>query len=147
MDPLPWRRRLFISDLDGTILLPDKTLGRRTRRVLERFIDGGGLFTVATGRSAGSAAGTLAGLRLSAEAITHNGALTADLGTGRAAEVVSMAGPLAAGLFERARSAGLGPMTYALSGDRTVIFPRPGAERLLGQLPRLGESGPPRAGG
>ncbi len=122
---MPWRRRLFISDLDGTLLLSNKTLGHRTRSVLRRFIEAGGLFTVATGRSAGSALTTLTDLRLPLEVITHNGAFTVNLATGQPSDVVSMAGSLAAHLFARAAAAGLTPMIYALRADQTVLFHGP----------------------
>src|SRR5512140_3411087 len=96
------QRRLYISDLDGTLLGSDRQLGARTRRVLEAFIAGGGLFTIATGRSAASCAATLGGLALSMPVITHNGALTCDLDPFVVRSVRAMSGPAAAGLFAAA---------------------------------------------
>ena len=107
---------LYISDLDGTLLLPDKTLGARTRAVLERFIASGGLFTVATGRSAASTARILAPLALPVDAITHNGALTVNLQTGSIAQVVPMPASSARHVFERAVQRDLAPLAYGLDG-------------------------------
>jgi 5-amino-6-(5-phospho-D-ribitylamino)uracil phosphatase len=126
------RPRLYISDLDGTLLGADRRLGERTRRVLARFIAGGGLFTVATGRSAASCASTLAGLRLPVPAITHNGALISDLQPADvsgappaqvARPVRAMPGRLAADLFALAIRRGLAPVAYGLDEtERTWLL-------------------------
>jgi len=115
-------RRLFVSDLDGTLLRPDKTLGPRSRDVLTRFIAGGGRFTVATGRSGPSAAERLAGIELPVDAIVHNGALTLDLASGAVSSVTALAGPLARRLFAGALEAGICPMAYALRKDGVVAL-------------------------
>jgi hydroxymethylpyrimidine pyrophosphatase-like HAD family hydrolase len=106
---------LYISDLDGTLLLPSRTLGRRTREVLERFFEAGGRFTVATGRSAASSSAVLGGLRLPLAAIVHNGALTVCLESGAVSRVVPLAGEVAGHLFARALDYGMTPLAYALA--------------------------------
>ena len=121
--------RLYVSDLDGTLLRPDRTLGPRTRRAIARFVAAGGRFTVATGRSAPSTAGRLEGLELGLEAIVHNGALTADLSTGAVSDAVPMPGDAAAALFSGAVERGLCPVAYALpaAGDAaTTLLRGPG---------------------
>jgi 5-amino-6-(5-phospho-D-ribitylamino)uracil phosphatase len=114
--------RLYISDLDGTLLLPDKTLGARSRAAVERFVADGGLFTIATGRSAASAARILDGLELPVDAIVHNGALTLDLRRGIASDVVPMPGEVAARVFCGAVELGLSPLAYALDGDAALLL-------------------------
>jgi hydroxymethylpyrimidine pyrophosphatase-like HAD family hydrolase len=114
------RRRIFISDLDGTLLLPDKTLGPRTRDVLARFLTAGGLFTVATGRSAPVTAAILEGLRLPLEAIVNNGAMTLDLTSGAISHLEPLPGPVLQELFGRAREAGLCPLIYTVSDQGQV---------------------------
>jgi Cof subfamily protein (haloacid dehalogenase superfamily) len=115
-----WRERFYISDLDGTLLLPDKTLGPRTRGALERFIAAGGRFTIATGRSAPSAAARLHGVELPTSAIVHNGALTVNLNTGEVTKVSAMPSTLAARIFSRAVEEGLCPMVYGMAPDGEV---------------------------
>lgn len=66
--------RLFVSDLDGTLLRPDASLSAYARDALNRMIDAGLLFTVASARSAFSMRGILDGLRLPLPVIEHNGA-------------------------------------------------------------------------
>jgi len=46
---------LYVSDLDGTLLLPDGTLGERTVAVVNELISAGGLFSYATARGYESA--------------------------------------------------------------------------------------------
>jgi 5-amino-6-(5-phospho-D-ribitylamino)uracil phosphatase len=120
--------RLFVSDLDGTLLLPDKTLGPRSRDVVQRFIDAGGHFTVATGRSAPSTATLLAGLRLELDAIANNGALTVNLASGAVSDLVAVPGKVAGAIFSAARESGLAPIAYALDErDCTVLLHGPPA--------------------
>jgi Cof subfamily protein (haloacid dehalogenase superfamily) len=113
-------RRLYISDLDGTLLLPDRTLGARTRDTLQRFICRGGRFTLATGRSAASAAACMSGITLPVDAIVHNGAQIVDLSTAEISHAVTMNGTLTRDLFGRAVGLGLCPMVYAMDPRGTV---------------------------
>ena len=69
---------LYVTDLDGTLLLPNGTLGRRTLEVVNSFIASGGLLTYATGRSFHSANPILEGLKLHLPAITYAGAMIVD---------------------------------------------------------------------
>lgn len=115
-------RRLYISDLDGTLLLPDKTVSPRTRAVIERFIAAGGLFTIATGRSAASAAWILRELPLQLDIIAHNGAVTVNLQTGRIANLVGLAGVLARRLFVEAVELGLSPLCYAAPAQGPTLL-------------------------
>ena len=123
--------RLFVSDLDGTLLLPDKTLGPRTRLAIERLARAGGWFTVATGRGAGATAAALGGLRLPLDGILHNGALAADLSTGAISWTAALEGPVAGELFRRACAHQMTPVAYALPAGatragQTVLFHGPG---------------------
>jgi hypothetical protein len=71
-------RVLFVSDLDGTLLRPDATLGARTVRAVNTFVSNGGLFTYATARSFTSAAPITAPLDLRLPVITYGGAVVVD---------------------------------------------------------------------
>lgn len=116
----PPEDHLYISDLDGTMLLPDRTLGQRTRRAVTRFVQAGGLFTVATGRCAASTAALLRDLPLPLEVIVHNGAQTVDLRSGATSSLVTMPGPLTAQLVAASVEAGLSPQAYIWTPEQTV---------------------------
>ena len=42
-------RKLFLSDLDGTLLTSEKKVSPATREALERFVGRGGRFCICTG--------------------------------------------------------------------------------------------------
>ena len=111
---------IFISDLDGTMLLPDRTLGERTKRAVRALLEAGGLFTVATGRCAASSAHLLQDLPLRLSAIVHNGAQTVDLRSGITSELVTMPGPVVARLVEASAAAGLSVQAYVWTPEQTV---------------------------
>jgi 5-amino-6-(5-phospho-D-ribitylamino)uracil phosphatase len=76
-------RTLLVSDLDGTLLRPDATLSTETVRIINDFIDRGGMFTYATARSFTSASRVTAPLRLCLPVITYGGAIIVDPRTGQ----------------------------------------------------------------
>lgn len=77
---------LLVSDLDGTLLRSDGTLGRRTVQVVNRYIEAGGRFTVATARSFTSAAAVTQELMLTLPVITYGGAIIVDPRSGQPRE-------------------------------------------------------------
>ncbi|MGA9748390.1 MAG: HAD family hydrolase [Nocardioides sp.] len=74
---------LLVSDLDGTLLRSDGTLGRRTAAVVNRYVEAGGLFTVATARSFTTAAAVTRELMLTLPVITYGGAIIVDPKSGQ----------------------------------------------------------------
>lgn len=72
-------KTLYISDLDGTLLTPECELSDETAGLLNSMVEKGLLFTVATARSASSAAPLLAKLRLRLPVILMNGVVIYDL--------------------------------------------------------------------
>ncbi|MCX7709227.1 MAG: Cof-type HAD-IIB family hydrolase [Clostridia bacterium] len=51
MKPLPFKGVLLVSDMDGTLLNSSNRISDENRKAIENFVEGGGLFTIATGRS------------------------------------------------------------------------------------------------
>ena len=74
--------RLYVSDLDGTLLRSDATLSASTRDGLNQLLDAGLAFTVATSRSAPAIRALLAGVRLTLPVVELNGAFISDLNSG-----------------------------------------------------------------
>ncbi|NLP16755.1 MAG: HAD-IIB family hydrolase [Clostridiales bacterium] len=66
-------KKLYISDLDGTLLSPDATLTKRSVSILNDLINQGLLFTVATARSIASVKYILKDLKLTLPLILMNG--------------------------------------------------------------------------
>lgn len=69
---------LFVSDFDYTLTNTARELPRENIDAIERFIDGGGAFTVGTGRAKASFAAQYRRVPTNAPAIVANGALVYD---------------------------------------------------------------------
>lgn len=69
---------LYATDLDGTLLRPDKSISDETADTLNRLVSDGVLFTYATARSFSSASPLLTKLHLNCPAVTFNGVFVID---------------------------------------------------------------------
>lgn len=74
----PFEGRLLVCDMDGTLLDSRSRVSVENKKALERFVEGGGLFTVATGRMEKMVAPYLADLPVNVPAIVYNGAAVYD---------------------------------------------------------------------
>ncbi|MDJ0634233.1 MAG: HAD family hydrolase [Xenococcaceae cyanobacterium MO_188.B29] len=74
--------KIYISDLDGTLLRNDASLSSFSKNTLIELIDRGLMFTVATARSVVSIQELLRGVKLNLPVIEFNGAFISDLETG-----------------------------------------------------------------
>ncbi|MBT5469397.1 MAG: HAD family hydrolase [Nitrospina sp.] len=73
---------LYISDLDGTLLLPDGTFPEKSKARLNHLINDGMKFTIATARNYDSAHPILKGLNIELPVVLFNGVYLADFHTG-----------------------------------------------------------------
>ena len=67
--------KLFISDIDGTLLLPGKNPSQKNIAAVQKMIDAGVIFTIATGRMYQAALPVAKTLGVNVPIITYNGAL------------------------------------------------------------------------
>ncbi|WP_248926526.1 Cof-type HAD-IIB family hydrolase [Paenibacillus hamazuiensis] len=74
---------LLVTDLDGTLLNKEKRISEENKAAIRRFVDQGGLFTLATGRIASSALVFAGQLPVCAPAILYNGAMIYDFAANR----------------------------------------------------------------
>lgn len=88
---------------------------------LKRFISAGGLFTVATGRSAPVTAHILCQVKLPLPAIVNNGAMTADLNTGAICDLAALPGAALRDIFRGALAMGLTPLAYVVAAPQQTI--------------------------
>jgi 5-amino-6-(5-phospho-D-ribitylamino)uracil phosphatase len=77
---------LYVSDLDGTLLLSDGSFPEDYKKRLNRLIDLGMRFTIATARNYDSAHPILNGLNLNLPVILFNGVYLVDFNNGRILE-------------------------------------------------------------
>jgi len=74
---------LLISDMDGTLLKADQSISVENQLAVKRFVDAGGLFTVATGRNEKSVERFLDIIPINAPGILYNGSVIYDFATGK----------------------------------------------------------------
>ncbi len=73
--------KLILSDLDGTLLQDDGHISWENQQAIRLFIQGGGLFSVATGRSKIGMEHFFPELQMNAPAILYNGSVIHDFST------------------------------------------------------------------
>lgn len=74
--------RLLVCDMDGTLLQADQGISEQNINAIQYFVEQGGLFTVATGRTEKSVGRYLDRLPINVPAILYNGAAIFDFLTG-----------------------------------------------------------------
>lgn len=79
----PFEGRLLVTDMDGTLLNGQRLVSPENARALERFTEGGGLFTIATGRMEKTVKPHLINLPVNLPGILYNGAAIYDFSEGR----------------------------------------------------------------
>ena len=65
---------LIVSDMDGTLLTPDKKISEENINAIKYFTENGGLFTIATGRTSDAVRPYMDIINVNAPAILNNGA-------------------------------------------------------------------------
>ncbi len=79
----PFKGIMLVTDMDGTLLDGKSRISEGNRRAIKRFIAGGGLFTVATGRMFKAVEPYLPALPMNVPAIVYNGAAIYDFSVKR----------------------------------------------------------------
>lgn len=74
MANLPFTGRLLVCDMDGTLLNTENKVSKQNKEAIEDFVNGGGFFTLATGRSAKGVESYIDELPINLPVIIMNGA-------------------------------------------------------------------------
>ena len=114
--------RLYVSDLDGTLLRSDATLSEFSRAQLAGLLDEGLQFTVASARSVVAMQAILAGLPLRLPVIEFNGAMISDLGTGHHRVVHAIEPAVLPQLYALVLHHGHVPFVSAVDGDEDRLY-------------------------
>lgn len=102
---------MIATDIDGTIKPFGKPIPRANHEAIRRFVDGGGLFTVVTGRSIGAVLPAIRELELTGPMLVNNGSTAYNYATGEI-------------LF----TTDLSPSVYGVIADWMERFPAAGIE-------------------
>jgi len=114
--------KLYVSDLDGTLLRSDATLSDFSRQTLARLLDGGLAFTVASARSVVAMQTLLAGLGIRLPVIELNGAMLSDLATARHQVVHAIEPALLADLYAFLRKRAHSAFLSCVDGHRDHLY-------------------------
>ena len=129
---------LYISDLDGTLLLPDGSFPEDFKRRLNRLIDMGLRFTIATARNYDSAHPILNGLNLNLPVILFNGVYLTDFNSGSILEYSHfIEKTVVENMLELALPQGIDPFIYTFGEKHKLYYQRatnPGSQAYVKSL-------------
>jgi 5-amino-6-(5-phospho-D-ribitylamino)uracil phosphatase len=132
------KKLLYISDLDGTLLRPDSSFPDDYKKRLNRLINMGLRFTIATARNYDSAHPILKGLNLNLPVILFNGVYMADFDTGRILEhSSSIDKKVVQSMLELALPLGIDPFIYTLGEKHQLYYlnaTNPGSQAYVKSL-------------
>ncbi len=138
------REFLFISDLDGTLLLPDGTFPSEFKTRLNRLINDGMQFTIATARNYDSAHPILYGLDIKLPVVMFNGVYLTDFHTGCILEHTQFIDrEVIDSMLELAQSKSIDPFIYTYGGQHQVYYRQtvnPGSMAYLNSLEKDGRA-------
>jgi len=121
MTPSP-PRRIYVSDLDGTLLRNNATLSDYARRELTGLLERGLAFTVATARGLPGIREALGDLPLTLPVIAINGAFISDYHTGRHYAIRDIAPSLAEEIYRRILRHDCVPFVSTFDGVRDRLY-------------------------
>ena len=114
--------RVYISDLDGTLLRNDATLSSYTRQKICELLDSGIHFTIASARSINSLRPMLAGIPFQLPIIEINGAFITDFQTGRHLVINKIASDIVEQIFSCITTHNLLPFISTFNGHEDCLY-------------------------
>lgn len=128
-------KRLFVTDLDGTLLRSDTTLSPYTVDVVNRVINAGHLFTYCTARGFSIASRLLEGIHFQMPVILLNGVYMIDPQTGKSLRSNLLQPALAQALLDEGEKWGVAPFVFGdHAGEEVAYHLAPQNEGQLGFL-------------
>lgn len=125
------KKYLFVTDLDGTLLLPGGKFPDESARRLNRLIDWGMNFTIATARNYDSVYPLLKEVNLKLPVILFNGVYLTEFHTGKSLTISNFISPdIAEDLLSIVSSMNLDPFVYTYGEKHHLYYRRiqnPGA--------------------
>ena len=114
--------RLYISDLDGTLLNGSGKLSDFSRDNLKRLLEAGLNFTVASARAINEIKPVLGDIPIKLPVIAINGAYLSDYKTGRHLIINSLEKSIAEAIFDIIRKANLWPFVCTFNGTDDRLY-------------------------
>ncbi len=114
--------KIYITDLDGTLLANDGQISEYSRSKLNELISDGAKITVASARNYASIKKLLTGVALPLPVIEVNGAFVTDFATGEHLVINSIPRPIAAEICSCCENNGCVPFVAAFDGKEDHLF-------------------------
>ncbi|WP_312458625.1 HAD family hydrolase [Proteiniclasticum sp.] len=83
-------RIMLFSDMDGTLLGDNMSVSEKNKKAIDRFIEAGGTFGIATGRSQVNVKPFIEGVSINGPSILYNGAMLYDFYQEKVVDVVTL---------------------------------------------------------
>lgn len=116
-------RTLYLTDLDGTLLRDDQRVSSFSENVLNRAMEQGILFSLATARSLiGLRLLPLDGLHFRTPLVLMNGVMLYDMAQKRIVQSCEMPAPAVAAILEACAAEGKNPFLYRTRGNEVHAF-------------------------
>ena len=115
-------RRIYVSDLDGTLLKDDATLSEYSRRGLKELLADGVHFTVASARSVISMQHILQGLPLRLPVIEFNGGFLSEFATGHHYVINNLETSIVEELHRLIQDFGCSPFVSTFNGTEDCLY-------------------------
>jgi Cof subfamily protein (haloacid dehalogenase superfamily) len=115
-------QKLFVSDLDGTLLQGDGTLSHYSRNALIELLEAGVHFTVASARAWGEIVPVLGDLPLTLPVIAINGAYLTDYKTGNHLVINHIENDFAAAIYQHILDGQLFPFIVTHNGTEDCLY-------------------------
>ncbi len=115
-------KKLYITDLDGTLLTSEAELSNRSKTIINSLIDKGVLFSIATARTHATVSEMFSDVKLNVPLVMMNGVIVYDPSEGKvvsAAEIEKEAAEKVLDVFSRH---GKKPMLYYPDGNKINIY-------------------------
>ena len=111
------KHTLYISDLDGTLLDERSQISDETAETLNRLIDKGMLFSIATARTPATVVGLMKDVEIKLPVILMTGALIYDIAHNKYLSVSSFLPDVSARIVDAVSTMGVSPMIYYIENS------------------------------
>lgn len=111
------KRTLYISDLDGTLLNDNSRITSHSAQLLNKLIDEGMLFSIATARTPATVVELMTDVKLILPTILMTGALIYDIATNRYISTTTFPHEVSSQLIDAVADSDLSPMVYYIDNS------------------------------
>lgn len=114
--------KLYVSDLDGTLLNKDKIITEESKNFLNKAIDNNVLFTIATARTPATVVDILDGVNLKIPAVMMNGVIVYDINEKRYVDIKKLDNEIVEKVLKIFDYNNIGSFVYTIKNDHLYVY-------------------------